>query len=376
MINSELNAIKLDADSGLRRDLRKPIAEKYIEHYKNGLLGEYDTATIFYDVFLSDDCRSVIALGPVLLNLKKVLLPVSLVVNNRVLPFKIKINYKKLLVLAARLPGKLSGGFPIDAELSFANGFRKIIRLHPPTPLYGNALITLQKDNKIEWMKDWTAYYRSQFDIQHVVIYDNSSSNQAEVVAELEGIAKVIPWPFPYGTMDRAGNMFAQVGMLNHFKLRYARSSLIFNFDVDELLVCKTEKARRAIHAAEKLRLNGFFVPQLLSGREDYGYTDFLKREATAQNSAYKYIVHSDIPGIMNVHYFHASPLFLQRLLPKNFSRGPVLPVEDAYFLHYRGITGKRGMLYDNRVFYGERKPENMVDDYSVIDAFESLRLK
>jgi len=47
MINTTLNAIRLDADAGLRRDFRKPLPAEQVENYEKGLIGEYDFHTVF-----------------------------------------------------------------------------------------------------------------------------------------------------------------------------------------------------------------------------------------------------------------------------------------------------------------------------------------
>ena len=257
-MNPTLNTIKLEADSGLKRNLRNPLPEDHVEYYKNGLLGEYDFYTIFYDVFLLDDCTTIVAMGPPLLNLEAALLPATLHINGRSLKFKIKEKHKKLSTLTARSPDKLPNNHPVSAEISFANGLKKTIHLQPPTPLRGNIVVTHQKDNKIEWIKDWVNYYRSQPYIENIIIYDNNSNNQAEVISSMKGIASVIPWPFTFGIIDRSGNKFGQVGAINHIKARYARDSLIFNFDIDELLVVKTKKAKRQIYSNRETRFNNF----------------------------------------------------------------------------------------------------------------------
>ena len=374
MINTELNSIKIDAESGLQRDIRHALPEKWVKPYQDGIIGRYDTHTIFYDVFLLDDCQTVVAIGPPLLNLHKTLLPATLSIDGRTLTFRTKTNHKKLLVLTAFLPTKLPENSLPDTQISFANGLSKTICLRSPTPLQGNMLITIQKNNKIKWIKDWITYYRDQFDIQHVVIYDNDSSNQKALIEKLRGIAIVIPWPFPFGIAYRSGNKFCQVGALNHLKIRYARNSLIFNFDIDELLVCKTEQAKRAILSARQVRFDSFFVPYTSTVKENYSFSDFKKRSATARNEAYKYIVHSDIPGIMNPHYFHAELGFWHRFLPDSFSRGPVIPVADAYFLHYTGITTNWKKHYVARLSENAEQPKNTIDDFSVIDVFSSLQ--
>lgn len=382
MINTTLNAIRLDADSGLRRDFSNPLPAEQVESYENGLIGEYDFHTVFYDVFLLEDFRTVVAMGPPLLNLEKALLPATLNIDGREIKFKTKTRYKQLSVLTAKLPDQLVAFSPgdcvADAKITFANGWNKTVHLRPATPLHGNTVVTHQKDNKIQWIKDWANYYRSRFYIQNVVIYDNNSANQQEVIDSMHGIAAVIPWPFPFGITDRSGNNYCQVGAINHIKSRYARNAMIFHFDMDELLVLKTDKAKRAVLSNRQTRFNSFFVPHSPDMPAQYSFADYTKRYAQPRNGAYKHVVRGDTRGVMSVHHYARSPEFFWRLLPRNVARGPVMPLSDAYFLHYRGIATNWNKHYEGDRFSGEAdadktKSNELVDDYSVIYALNAL---
>lgn len=382
MINTTLNAIKLDADSGLRRDLRKPLPAEQVANYENGRIGEYDFHTVFYDVFLLEDFKTVVAMGPPLLNLEKALLPAALNIDGREIKFKTKTRYKQLSVLTAKLPAQLvafsSGDRVAEAKIAFANGWSKNIRLRPATPLHGNTIVTHQKDHKIQWIKDWANYYRSRFYIQNVVIYDNNSANQQEVIDGMAGIATVIPWAFPFGITDRSGNNYCQVGAINHLKIRYARNATIFHFDIDELLVLKTDKAKCAVLSNRQTRFNSFWVPHSPDLPARYSFADYTKRYAQPRNGAYKHAVRSDTRGVMSVHHYARAPEFLWRLLPRNVSRGPVLPLTDAYFLHYRGITTNWNKHYEGDRLSGDADAKRtvskeLVDDLSVVDALNAL---
>jgi len=382
MTNTALNAVRLDADSGLRRNFRNPLPPEQIENYKNGLIGEYDFHTVFYDVFLLEDFRTVVAMGPPLLNLEEALLPATLNIGGREVKFKTKTRYKQLSVLAAKLPDRLvafsPGDCSLDAEIAFANGWRKTIRLHPATPLHGNTVVTHQKDNRIQWITDWANYYRSQFYIQNVVIYDNNSANQQEIIDSMAGIATVIPWSFPFGITDRSGNNYCQVGAINHLKSRYARNAMVFHFDIDELLVLKTDKAKRAVLSNRRIRFNSFFVPHIPGLRDGYSFADFSKRYAQPRNGAYKHAVRSDMRGVMSVHHYARWPEFFWRRLPRRVARGPALPLADAYFLHYRGIATNWNKHYEGDRFSGEADAnktvsKELIDDRSVINVISAL---
>lgn len=375
MINAELNKIRLPAVGSLRRDLINPLPKEQVENHQKGLIGEYDAHTIFYDIFLLDDGQTVVAMGPPLANLEAVLLPVTLHVQNRALKFKTKTRYRQLSVLTTKLSSNLPDNTPCSAQIEFANGLCRPVHLHPPTPMIGNTIVTHQKNHKIQWIKDWVDYYRNQFYTQNIVIYDNGSDNCDEVTAELEGIASVVPWSFPYGITDRSGNKFCQVGAINHLRTRYARNGFVFHFDMDELLILKTERAKRAICDNRQTRFNSFFVPYMPDLPENYSFADFTKRYRKPRNGAYKHAVRSDVRGIMGVHYFVREPRALYKLLSKKVSRGPILPVEDAYFLHYRGITTHWNKHYEgDRFAENENEANQLVEDRSVIDVFASLK--
>ena len=76
----------------------------------------------------------------------------------------------------------------------------------------------------------------------------------------------------------------------------------------------------------------------------------------------------------MDIHHFVPTPRFLyRRLLPKKLSCGPVLDIDDAYFLHYRGITTNWNKCIVDRFTEYEQDHQNLIDDFSVIDAFDDL---
>ncbi|MDD9883021.1 MAG: glycosyltransferase family 2 protein [Gammaproteobacteria bacterium] len=309
-------------------------------------------------------------------------MPAALNIDGREIKFKTKTRYKQLSVLTAKLPAQLVAFSPGDrvaeAKIAFANGWSKNIRLRPATPMHGNTIVTHQKDHKIQWIKDWANYYRSRFYIQNVVIYDNNSANQQEVIDGMAGIATVIPWAFPFGITDRSGNNYCQVGAINHLKSRYARNATIFHFDMDELLVIKTDKAKRAVLSNRQTRFNSFWVPHSPDLPARYSFADYTKRYAQPRNGAFKHVVRSDARGIMNVHRFIPEPMFLYRFLPRAISRGQILPVTDAYFLHYMGITTNWNKHYDGTRLSGgmetkSPKSKELVDDHSIIDALNAL---
>ena len=235
MTSIELNSVALPAGTTIERQLRRPIPDERNALFQTGQLGDYDYHTLLYDIFLKTDNKTITALGPPPLNLEQQLLPAHIKVNSHELPLTVLTCHKKLIILEATSPAPLSSG--TSAVICLANGQQKTITLSTSTQPQGLSLVTVQKNNKLQWIRDWISYYRNEFGIQHVYIYDNNSDNQETLIETLSNSATVIPWNFPHGIRHRSGNKFCQVGALNHFKHRFGEDTIIFNFDIDELLV-------------------------------------------------------------------------------------------------------------------------------------------
>jgi len=367
-----LNTINLPLELGMLREFRRTLSDVRMHNYKEGKLGAYDTRTIFYDVFLQADKKTVIAIGPPPLNLEKLVLSARLNIRGFSLPFKNHTNFKKLLILKAVLPFAIEQNDQLDAEMVFENSFRQPIVLAINSRLQGKALVTVQKNNKLHWIKDWATYYRGEYGIEHIYIYDNNSDGQEKLIEQLDGYAKVIPWNFPYGIVSSSGNQFCQVGALNHFKHRHAGNARIFNFDIDELLVCKSAKIKKRIASGELMRFNNYNVFSHDVSVPEPSFSNFVLRMAGSRNNAYKYVVSGDVPGILNVHYFQRNVGVLRKVLPEFFVSGPVIPVEEAYFLHYMGISTNWN---NNRGFANKEELKSAVEDLSVVKAFEKIRI-
>ena len=396
MLTTELNTVTIPEDDNLRRQIRKPLPSQVRIDYEQGLLGEYDSRTIFYDVFVHENaylyrenfftrppnCATIIAIGPALLNLEESLLPVTIDIGIHTLRMRKILCDRKMCIFTAELPKPWWYDSPKIAKINFANGFACEIQLRAPTPLVGNTVVTMQKDNKIEWLKDWAAYYRSQSFIEHAVIYDNNSANQTEMTAELDGIATVIPWNFPFGILNRGDTRYVQTSALNHFKIRYLRKSMLFNFDIDELLVVKNERAFRLAMRRRTTRFNNYTVPYIPPSAADYSFADFTKRAAEPRNLGCKYMARSDLRSYCKPHVAAlyeqingAFPLstLAAKMYPKFIAHGKILPVEHAYFLHYAGITSNWRSFYHDRLQPYRQGSTDLADDYSVADAFRQI---
>jgi hypothetical protein len=372
MTSIELNSVALPAGTTIERQLRRPIPDERNALFQTGQLGDYDYHTLLYDIFLKTDNKTITALGPPPLNLEQQLLPAHIKVNSHELPLTVLTCHKKLIILEATSPAPLSSG--TSAVICLANGQQKTITLSISTQPKGLSLVTVQKNNKLQWIRDWISYYRNEFGIQHVYIYDNNSDNQETLIETLSNSATVIPWNFPHGIKHRSGNKFCQVGALNHFKHRFGEDTIIFNFDIDELLVVRNPKIKRALFHGKMMRFNSYTVPFAATATPNYSFRDFSYREKAPRDSGSKYVMKGNLPGLMNVHHFNPAARFWHRLSPGSWKRTPLVPPDDAYFLHYRGITTNWKVHNRDRLEAVDAAANFLVEDTAVIDAFSRFQ--
>ncbi|MGP1351972.1 MAG: glycosyltransferase family 2 protein [Parasphingopyxis sp.] len=227
---------------------RKPI--RNIEARQRDYEEKFDYLTIFNDVFWSKDGNTILCLGPRLTWLSKLSYEFT---------FSCAQSGEKLKHDVAVTPSAAGGGTTIIAveprkttltiELT-VGGTKFAIAPQPNLSKYfsgRNVLITLQKDNKIEWIRDWCLYYRENFGFDSFLIYDNSSSDYStdqlrHGLSAIDG-CHVVDWPFRYGPQldiqvgayqDSASAQPCMLAHCHHRALLEAR--VIFNADIDELL--------------------------------------------------------------------------------------------------------------------------------------------
>ncbi|WP_424990106.1 hypothetical protein [Fluviibacterium sp. S390] len=227
----------LDPDGPIVRDhVRKP--DRRTQQY----LERFDRTTLYYDCVYLAERRSYLFTAPRFLNLWR--------------PFRqgLRVNGKKTRAVTRRKWLRCEqvevhaprGSLTLDwqgetAPVAFRDGIGDCFAGL-------NCLVAVNKNNRLDWIADWAAYYAQTHGAEGVVLFDNGSTDYtlAEVNARLSqvrGLARsaVISAPYPYGPTDRSRKLevsprFFQTAMLNIGRRDpLARARAVLSVDIDEI---------------------------------------------------------------------------------------------------------------------------------------------
>ena len=243
----QLSPLVIPEDSNYKRDEIRPF-ELQQRNYKDN----YDYKTLAYDVF--QKYNKIIFSGPPLYGVE------SLIDNNLILLNKVKIPKKSISsILLNRIQRNyIISDIKMDTfTLKIENQYCEVNINNNQTLKFKDkkVLLTLSKNNKLTWIKDWILFYYNNHDINSVLLYDNNSTEY-----QIDDIKKylvnnlsidieiyIVPWNFQYGPLgyDSEKNIelpwdsdFCQYGMLEHAKERFlSLAAGVINADIDEFLI-------------------------------------------------------------------------------------------------------------------------------------------
>lgn len=333
------NAVLIPDDYPLRREFSA--AGKTNVPPDAAELRDYDSRTVFYDVFRYGDGRTVTALGPPPLNLWSEVARVRIFCEGESLPCR-RRRYGKICVVAIPLGDGFRERNALTLEFVFPS-FKATVEVPPPDSHGAHAshvcLLTLQRDNPIPWIEEWCLWHSRLHGISRIVIYDNGSRNLDEVEVLLGGLGDgvdvvLVNWPFPYGPASGGRNRFCQEGALNHYRMLVGRSDAwCLNLDVDEYLVTNAGRTlRQRLEEYEKdatsvVLVDSWIVPGFL-GQPETGLRrvgTYSVRERTPRGRGLKYIfrprevrynkVHVAWPGNRMLDAFATFPRLHMRLM-------------------------------------------------------------
>ena len=218
---------------------------------------ELDTRTIFYDIYLDRGTRRLYAVGPALLNLKAEIFPLEIYIGKRSVEFFVTEVKKLIFLESEELIGTSSDAVSLTLKFKTFECSLKLnndvggewLEVKENNQL---TLTTLQKDNPIVWIEDWILWHCRLYRVRRVILYDNGSHNQKELITKLRKLEPeveivLVYWEFPYG---RDSYIYAQRGSLNHCRMRFppvkeggrSRNWYCINVDIDEYLVSPHRK--------------------------------------------------------------------------------------------------------------------------------------
>ena len=340
-------------------------------------LEQYDNDTIFYDVFFDHKNEFLYTVGPPFLNLQNILFPITCRINNDRKQHILEVteyfnNWTAIGKISLKNLPPYERTF---IEFNFNNRFQWSgnieLNRYDIKPII---LTTIQKDNRIRWIEEWMEFYSQNYGINETIIYDNNSSNRNELRAISSDKLLIVAWDYKYGPIRSHDNQFCQLGSLNHCRLKFGSNNIIMNFDIDELLCLRKSEFQKYINRYSLTLFNGYRVPFIKPGSEDFSYKDFSFRDRVPQEGGRKYFYN---PSGIKVNSIHSALLKSHRISlyrrlesiyfklynakRKRWIYGFLLdfisiilklkiaPINEAYFLHYTGITNNWKSKYWNR---------------------------
>ena len=214
-------------------------------------IGEFDRDTLFFDVFHSASGDEIICLGPHLDGIAPAPFAPTFAGLDFAGPIAVRHEPPRMHQQPVARTVLTAPGIRNLRLLRIGAGDRHVV-VSPRAPaadrLAGQrVLMTLSKDNPLQWIEDWASFHVTRQGATAVLVYDNGSTGYspadlARRLSRVRGLRRgiVVAWPFPYGaggTPTRPALNFCQTGMLDHARRHYCtQAASVLNLDVDELL--------------------------------------------------------------------------------------------------------------------------------------------
>lgn len=330
---------------------------------------EFDYDTLIYDVLYRDN--KIVILSPFLTEEQ-----ISSLLNNILIDglnikmFKyhiFKTNRTIKIIIFITDIKQINSIFIYKKEMKFLEN--RFLNYDTSRVLY-----TLQKNNDIEWIKDWIQYYNHIHKPSLVIIYDNNSDVYTvdELNRELKKIATnciVLSFPFKYGPGAFNGSSwdsdYCQYAAFEHIRYSLPSNSLLLNVDIDEICISLREE-----NNIYNYLLSSEFNAILFKGKWCYIEKD--KNEIVDNKHCFHEIFEKDTvcspKYVVNLDAIEDN-IFLgvhDVIYEKN-----KLTTTDFIYLHCRNISNNWKYKRDNKVQFNENIHER--NNY-LSDCFISLK--
>jgi hypothetical protein len=219
----------------------------------------FDSTTLAYDNIYLPNREELILLGPPLLNLKDNLSQMRVTAKPCGASCTFRIcEMDRHMRLCVSVP-KNTESVLIESVLGDVE--IQLYSEHEDVFSGRRVLLTLSKDNPLDWICDWIRYHRDNHGADAVLLYDNGSRTYgvetiAERISNIAGVeaACVVRWNYKYGPQGFSGRYwdsdFCQSGSLEHARWRFLQNArAVLNLDIDELALTSTSSAFEIIEA-------------------------------------------------------------------------------------------------------------------------------
>jgi hypothetical protein len=216
---------------------------------QEGFTAKFDFRTIVYDAFYLPEREELVIIGPPFLNLHAIASGIVAASGGEIFPVVVQELDRHMRITV------LLHGRPDHVVLQSQMGDVRVpvIEADQQTFAGKRVLLTLSKNNRLEWICDWIRFHQDHHGANAVLLYDNNSTlytldELASAIASLSGLdaIRVIHWPYKYGPQGHGYSYwdsdFCQSGALEDARWRYlqcARS--VLNLDIDELVLPRSQ---------------------------------------------------------------------------------------------------------------------------------------
>lgn len=244
----DVNPVSLLPESGLRRYAPRPIEMRSADYD-----ARFDDTTIFYDTFVV--AGRVHFCGPPLLNLLTQMNRANWsVAGKKVSPILSDLDRTQ----RSYLDIDLQSNRVIDFEVDDAKLQCHVSDSHQGLFSGRRVLMTLSKNNDLQWISDWANFYVKKHGIDAVLFYDNGSDRYTvdDVLAALDipelRVVVVVKWNFKYGPQGGGvlpsgeripwDSDFCQYSIFEHARYCFLNDAAgVVNQDIDELVITSDE---------------------------------------------------------------------------------------------------------------------------------------
>ncbi len=202
----------------------------------------YDWKTLFYDCFVDTDTQCVTLIGPPLLNFAPLLEEADFTVDGKAVEItKVEDLSRCTLVRLSAVSGTLLtvSHRLFGANFSIGKSFVE--------ELAGmNAVYTISRNNRLEWITDWLQFYVREHGLEAVVLSDNGSTDYtpqdlSEAIASVPQLKRafILHARYPFGPTAENNaaykSLFLQRSLAEMIRIRFlAKARAVLNADIDE----------------------------------------------------------------------------------------------------------------------------------------------